>query len=109
MKTFILAVCLGLFSLASHAQNSPQVLDIQVTEEGFSPDSVKVNSDSPVILNITRKTDNTCATEVQIKDKKIKKELPLNQTVKIELGKLKKGKLDFACGMNMIKGQIKVD
>lgn len=110
MKQMIIIFCLVIFSFPTFADESvkTQVIDLQVTEEGFQPSTFEVDSHSSVTLNVTRKTDNTCATEIQIKGKKIKKDLPLNQIVTIELGKLKKGKLDFACGMNMLKGSIKV-
>lgn len=92
---------------AKDAGNS-QVIDVIVTEKGFEPSSIDVKADQPIVLKVTRKTDSTCATEIQIPSKKVKKDLPLNETVSIDLGKVKKGDLNFACAMNMIKGQLHV-
>lgn len=86
----------------------PQVIDLQVTEKGFEPTTIDVRPGTSVVLKGTRKTDSTCATEIQVPSKKIKKSLPLNQTVSIDLGKLEKGEVRFACGMNMVSGQIVV-
>jgi plastocyanin domain-containing protein len=36
-------------------------------------------------------------------------ELPLNKTVSIDLGKLEKGDLKFACGMKMLSGMIVIN
>lgn len=82
------------------------MIDVVVTDKGFEPSSIDVKANQPVVLKVTRKTDSTCATEIQIPSKKIKKDLPLNETISIDLGKVKTGDLNFACGMNMIKGQI---
>lgn len=85
-----------------------QVIEISVTENGFEPNQIDVKAGVPVVLKVTRKTDATCATEVQIPSKKIKKDLPLNKPVTFEIGKLDKGDLPYACGMNMLKGTLHV-
>jgi plastocyanin domain-containing protein len=77
-----------------------------VTEKGFEPGTLTVQPGTQITLKITRKTDSTCATAVQVPSKKIKKELPLNKAVAIDLGVLAKGEIRFACGMNMIEGKI---
>lgn len=81
-----------------------EVVNITVTENGFEPKSIDVKPNVPVILKVTRKTDSTCSTQIQIPSKKIKKELPLNETVSISVGKLEKGEIRFGCGMSMMDG-----
>jgi plastocyanin domain-containing protein len=61
-----------------------------------------------VALVFTRRTDQTCATEVAIPALKIKKALPLNTPVTIEYMADKTGELTFTCGMNMIRGALVV-
>jgi len=85
------------------------MIEISVTEKGFVPNKIDVTTEHPVTLKITRKTDNTCSTSIQIPSHKIKKELPLNKTVEIKLGQLDKGEIRFGCGMNMMdSGKIYV-
>jgi plastocyanin domain-containing protein len=61
------------------------------------------------VLSITRKTDTTCAKQIQVPTKKVNVDLPLNKTVTIALGKLEKGEIRFGCGMNMMEsGKILV-
>ena len=108
MKNLFLTTCLAL-SLALPINvfaSENKIIEVKVTEDGFVPSSLEVPANVPVTLKVTRTTDNTCATDIKIKDKKIEKKLPLNEAVSIELGKVKKGKLGFACGMNMLKGEI---
>ncbi len=94
-------------SLSVYAKDT--TVEISVTEKGFVPNKIDVTTEHPVILKVTRKTDDTCSTSVQIPSHKIKKELPLNKTVEIKLGRLDKGEIRFGCGMNMMdSGKIYV-
>jgi plastocyanin domain-containing protein len=102
---FILMLVVSFSSLAL-AKEKKQEISISVTENGFEPAEVIVNANSPVILKVTRKTDSTCAKEISISSKHIKKDLPLNKMVSIDLGILKNGKIRFACGMDMLSGEI---
>ncbi|CAF4248990.1 unnamed protein product [Rotaria magnacalcarata] len=86
-----------------------QTIELSVTEKGFEPSTVNVMLGTNVILKVTRKTDSTCATQIQIPSKKIKQELPLNKAVSIEVGRLEKGEIRFGCGMNMMEDAIKKD
>ena len=107
MKFSFLVVILSLVSFSVSAKDT--VVEIAVTEKGFVPSKIDVSPADSVILKITRTTDNTCSTSVQIPTQKIKKDLPLNQTVEIPLGKLAKGEIKFGCGMNMMdSGKIYV-
>lgn len=119
MKSVFLASTAILFALvlfsackssgtANRAQGA-QVVQIAVTQEGFVPSSVKVSKGQPVKLVITRKTERTCATEIVIKDYGIDQKLPLNQPVEVVFTPTKSGTVQYACGMNMIKGQLEVE
>jgi len=101
MKKLVL-ISLLLLSVNIWASENEQLVTIEVTEKGFQPNSIDVKPNIPVVLQITRKTDSTCATEVQIPLKKIKRDLPLNKMVTIKIGKLEKGEIKFGCGMNMM-------
>lgn len=72
MKTlFLIAiVILALGASTSFAEATKQVIELSVTEKGFEPSTVNVKPQVPVTLKITRKTDSTCATKIQIPAKK---------------------------------------
>jgi plastocyanin domain-containing protein len=82
---------------------------LYVTKEGFVPANVHVPAGKPVTLNVTRKTDKTCATELVMVDKDIHQALPLNEMVTITFTPDKAGELRYACGMDMIAGIVTVD
>ena len=86
------------------AKDVSQTIELAVTENGFEPKSIDVKPGTDVTLKVTRKTDSTCANQVQVPLKKIKVDLPLNKTVSVALGKLEKGEIRFGCGMNMMEG-----
>lgn len=79
---------------------------ITVTEDGFVPKSVDVVAGKPVTLVVTRKTDQTCATDLVITDYDIKRDLPLGKPVEITFVPLEPGEIRYACGMDMIEGKI---
>jgi plastocyanin domain-containing protein len=84
---------------------------VTVTEKGFEPDGIQVKKDTPYSFTFTRKTDSTCATEVVMQlggGKTIDKKLPLNEPVSFEATFAESGKLQYACGMDMVKGFITV-
>lgn len=110
MKKNILASLLFLCAASGAAEKpTKQIVKIQVTDAGFVPAQIKVTPGSHVILKVTRTTDETCAKEILIKEKKINEKLAKDKEVTIDLGTLKNGDIRFACGMNMISGHIIVE
>ena len=81
---------------------------IDVTDKGFEPAEVKVPANQPVTLVITRKTDQTCATEVEFASLGKTYALPLHQPVSIHLPPSEKGVLSYQCGMHMLSGRVVV-
>lgn len=108
MKSFVFALFLVANIQPTLANAKDQVVELQVTEKGFEPSYIDVTPGAAVVLKVTRKTDSTCATQIKIKSKSIKKDLPLNKPITIALGRLEKGEIRFACGMDMITGNISV-
>jgi plastocyanin domain-containing protein len=51
-----------------------------------------------------RKTEETCPKEVVIKEYKIDRKLPLNESVTVEFTP-RKGEFTFACGLGTTNGQ----
>ena len=81
------------------------VVDITV-EGGYSPDTISITKGQKTILRFTRKDPSSCLEEVVVPEFKIRKFLPLNQIVSVELKPEKAGEYEFVCGMNMFHGKI---
>jgi len=80
-----------------------------ITVAGFEPKDIAVRVNEPVVLTITRKTNDTCANEIVIDEYGINTKLPLNQPVTVTFTPKKTGKLQYGCAMKkMIGGVISV-
>lgn len=104
ITVFVLSTVVG-HGIGAQAKESNKVsVDLAITANGFEPKSIDVKPGSDVVLNVTRKTETTCATQIQVPAKNVKVDLPLNKTVTVALGRLEKGEIKFGCGMNMMEG-----
>ena len=81
---------------------------VGVTEAGFEPAEISARSGEQLVLDITRLTEETCATAIVIPAQKVKVELPLNKEVQVPVSAGSAGRVAFACPMNMITGAIVV-
>lgn len=106
----IFGMLLTLGSTTAVAGSPQQTIKVEVTSAGFVPTSIDVAPGTEVTLEVTRKTDETCAKDIQVPSKKISKTaLPLEKPVLIALGKLERGEIKFGCGMNMMdSGKIHI-
>jgi plastocyanin domain-containing protein len=80
-------------------------VDITV-EGGYTPNTIQIQKGKTTKISFTRKDSSSCLEEVVLGDFKIKKFLPLNKKVTVEVTPQKEGEYGFACGMNMFHGKI---
>lgn len=80
-------------------------VDITV-EGGYKPESIVIPFGKTTKLNFLRKDPSSCLEEVVLGDFKIRKFLPLNQKVTLEITPQKEGEFGFSCGMNMFHGKL---
>lgn len=83
-------------------------VDITV-EGGYSPNTISIPQGKTTKINFTRKDSSSCLEEVVLSDFKIRKFLPLNKKVTVEVNPQKKGEYGYACSMNMFHGKIIVN
>lgn len=102
----MLAAALALAGCAAKQTAAPGELAIEVTDAGFVPAVTYVPKGKAATLVVTRKTDQTCATALVFAANGEKHDLPLNQTVRIEIPADHADTIGYACPMDMIKGQI---
>jgi plastocyanin domain-containing protein len=106
------ALLLAAAALAAPAAKKPAVAEqhvtVEVTSKGFVPDTIVATAGRPLVLEVTRRTDRTCAREIVIKAMGVNQKLPLDQSVIVRIVPKKKGPMRFACGMDMITGVILV-
>ncbi|MBI2314741.1 cupredoxin domain-containing protein [Candidatus Daviesbacteria bacterium] len=77
-----------------------------IVSGGYSPEIISVPQGKTTRINFKRTDPTDCLSEVVLPDFRIKKQLPLNQTVSVEITPEKAGEYGYACGMNMYHGKI---
>ncbi len=104
-----LALLVTAIALAGCAGASgPREVRVSVTEKGFEPAKLEIAKGTETTLIITRKTDKTCATAAVFIETGRRYELPLNEEVRVQLPTDSPVTLHYACGMDMIRGEIVV-
>lgn len=97
-------------SVPEKRENGVRVVELTVTEKGYEPSPVTLKKGEPVKLVVTRKTDQTCATEVVMDGYGINTALPLDKPVEITFTPKESGKLVYGCAMGkMVSGVFMVD
>lgn len=77
-----------------------------LVEGGYKPDRISIPFGQTTKLVFERKDSNSCLEEVVLADFKIKKALPMNEKVIVEITPDKKGEFDFSCAMGMFHGKL---
>ncbi|WP_437571327.1 cupredoxin domain-containing protein [Sorangium sp. So ce542] len=90
---------------------SPQaVREIEiVVDGGYKPSRIVVTEGERVRLKLVRRDYSPCSREVVFASLGIRRELPTNVPVVIDLPALSPGEIEFKCGMNMLRGVILVE
>lgn len=107
----ILGAVAVIFTYWFFLMKKEQVINVHgsadvVVEGGYSPEVVVIPFGQTTKLNFLRKDPNSCLEEVVMGDFKIRRSLPLNQKVTIELVADRKGEFVYSCGMGMYHGKI---
>ena len=110
-KVLVLSLlAFGACNKKSDASASPSdgrpVIKVQVGATGYQPSEAKAQAGKPVRLEFTRTTDEGCGQQLVFPTLDIKKDLPLNQPVNVDVTMPASGKLAFTCGMDMFRGAL---
>lgn len=116
MRTLRIALGAALLLAAAAGCKSgvlgpPEIKDtvnVTVDSGGFKPDVIYAKRGKALTMVFNRTEKDTCATEVVIASERIRRELPLNQSVLVTFIPTKVGDVHFACPMNMVTGTVKV-
>lgn len=93
---------LGKQDEAIEASDTVEIL----VDGGYTPDAISVSKGKPIKIIFIRKDTNSCLEEVVLSDFKIRRALPLNTKVTVEINPEKTGIYPFSCGMGMYHGKI---
>ena len=78
---------------------------ITVTDR-YTPAEATAAAGQPVRLVFTRTTDEGCGQQLVFPDLDIRRDLPLNEPVAVDITMPASGRVAFTCGMAMYQGAI---
>jgi Cu+-exporting ATPase len=119
VNVIVIVVALVLTSLLAWYFFAPRTAkravvdgDVQVqtitVKGGYSPSVVEVVQGVPLRLLFDRQETGDCSSRIVFPDFKVNQSLPANTTTAVEFVPEDIGDFDFACGMNMLHGTVKV-
>ena len=77
-----------------------------VVDGGYTPEVISIPKGKTIKLNFRRTDPTACLEEVVLGDFNVRRRLPLNETVMIELTPSRSGEFVYNCGMGMYHGKI---
>ena len=77
-----------------------------VVDGGYSPEVISISKNKTTKINFIRKDPTSCLEYVILPDFKIRRQLPLNQKIVVEITPQKSGEFIYHCDMNMYHGKI---
>lgn len=81
-------------------------LTVIADEKGFHPSYLELKKGAPARVTFKRTTDKTCAKEIVFKEIDLKKDLPLDTPVTIDVPTDQARTLTFTCGMGMFESRL---
>lgn len=112
MRSRLVTSFLFLLGLAACGSNDGSPSDgrpeiaVRVGERGYDPAEVSAPAGQPVRLVFTRTTDEGCGQQLVFPDLDIRRDLPLNEPVPVDLTMPAAGAVRFTCGMDMYQGSV---
>ena len=89
---------------------SPDLREIEiVVDGGYKPARIVITQGERVRLKLIRRDYSPCTREIVFASLGIRRELPTDVPVVIELPALSPGEVQFKCGMSMLRGVIVVE
>lgn len=107
-------VVLGAAMMAAPSAARAQQADAGVREvevvvdQDYQPSRIEVTQGERLRLRFLRRSYGGCTREVVFPTLNLRRELPPNQPVVLELPALPLGETPFQCGMNMVRGVVVV-
>jgi plastocyanin domain-containing protein len=80
--------------------------NVMVDADGYHPSTVSVHAGQPTTIVFTRTTDEGCGQQVVFPTLNVRRDLPLNQPVEVQVTPTAAAPIAFTCGMGMMRGTI---
>ena len=91
---------------ASANAQEPRRVAVTVDASGYEPSAIEARAGEPLTLAFTRTTDEGCGQQLVFPERDLRRDLPLNQEVEVELTPRENETIAFTCGMGMYRGSV---
>lgn len=114
LRSLALALATILTGCSSAASTQPPTDDhrrsipIEVGASGYNPSEVTATAGEEVRLVFTRISDEGCGQQLVLPDMHIRRDLPLDEAVPVDITMPASGTVAFTCGMGMYRGSVVV-
>jgi plastocyanin domain-containing protein len=88
--------------------SSAQIIDIRVTNDGYSPSNIVVKKGTPVMIRVTSKNAYSCALAFRVPSLGVSKNMQPNDSYIFTFTPNETGSIPFFCSMGMYRGLIEV-
>ncbi|HEY8430901.1 MAG TPA: cupredoxin domain-containing protein [Sandaracinaceae bacterium] len=110
LVAFLAFAALLSFGCGSQREEPPSdgrpVYRVQVNARGYEPSEITAPAGQPVRLVFTRTTDEGCGQQLVFPELDIRRDLPLDEPVAVDLTMPASGRVRFTCGMDMYEGAL---
>jgi plastocyanin domain-containing protein len=109
MRKVLVVFALALSACGTHDQapsDGRRQIRVEVGSDGYHPAEVTAHANEPVRLVFTRTTDEGCGQQLVFPDLHIRRDLPLDEPVPVDVTMPASGAIRFTCGMNMFQGSV---
>ena len=105
---FMLAACSSGPAATSAQDDHRRSIAVEVGAHGYTPSEVTAAAGEEVRLVFTRTSDEGCGQQLVFTDQNIRRDLPLDEAVPVDITMPATGTVAFTCGMGMYRGAIVV-
>lgn len=86
-----------------------RTIHVTVDATGYTPSRINAKAREKVRLVFTRKTDEGCGQQLVVPALDVRKDLPLDTPVSVDVQMPPNGEVAFTCGMTMYEGAVVVE
>ena len=90
------------------SEPSRREIAVSVGASGYSPSEVSAAAGEGVRLVFTRTSNEGCGQQLVFPDMNIRRDLPLDEAVPVDITMPASGSVAFTCGMGMYRGSVVV-
>jgi plastocyanin domain-containing protein len=95
--------------VAAVAKDGAREVTITVDGKGYHPAVVRAPAGSTLRLSFVRTADDGCGQQLVFPTLDVRKDLPLDEPVVVEVKVPATGTVAFSCGMDMLQGAVVVE